>query len=234
MTDRQPATRRAGGTARARISALVVVVHGGRSASTEPTTAAQPAVLRMAPVAGAIRRAVRGSGAAVSRPRLAVRGWNGAQASPVGDLTRLLEQIPAQFGRVPVVLIGHSMGARAALRVAGHPLVTAVGGLAPWLPPDEPTGQLAGLRILLVHGSADRVTSPAGTWAYARRAAAVPAAQVAAIEMRGGEHAMLRRAPLWHALAAEFTRAALALPPGSRRIREILNQAGSVPVPATL
>jgi hypothetical protein len=34
-------------------------------------------------------------------------------------------------------------------------------------------------------------------------------AEVAAIEMRGGDHAMLRRAWLWHAIAAEFTRISL-------------------------
>ena len=42
------------------ISAMIVVAHGGQSSSTEPTTALQPAVLRMIPVAAAIRRALRG------------------------------------------------------------------------------------------------------------------------------------------------------------------------------
>ena len=102
------------------------------------------------------------------------------------------------------------MGARTALRAAGHPLVTAVAGLAPWLPPAEPVGQLAGRRILLVHGSADQVTSPAETWAYAQRAR--PIAEIATLEVRGGDHAMLRRARLWHRLAAGFTRLALTQP----------------------
>ena len=35
-----------------------------------------------------------------------------------------------------------------------------------------------------------------------------------AVEVRDGDHPMLRRARLWHAIAAEFARAALALPPG--------------------
>ena len=85
------------------------------------------------------------------------------------------------------------MGARAAFRVAGHPAVTAVAGLAPWLPPAEPVDQLAGRRVLLVHGTADRITSPAETWAYAERAR--PVTTVATIEVRGGEHTMLRRGP---------------------------------------
>ena len=228
MMDPEAAVAAGGRPGTGEISALVLVLHGGRSAGREPTTAAQPAVLRMAPFAAAIRRAVRGSGALVTRPRFAVRGWNGAEASPSADLARLLEQAGRRFGQVPVVLIGHSMGGRAALRAAGHQLVSAVGAVAPWLPPGEPAGQLAGRRVLLAHGDRDRVTSAPDTWAYASRASSA-GARVTAIEVAGGEHAMLRRAGLWHGLAAEFTRAALALPPGDARLRALLSQAGPDP-----
>ena len=197
--------------AQTRQAGVVVVAHGGQASSTEPTSALQPAVLRMIPVAAAIRHALRESGAVVQRPRFRVRGWNGAQASPVGDLIQALDAIAAS-GPVPVVLVGHSMGARAAVLAAGHPAVSAVAGLAPWLPPGEPVDQLAGRRVLLVHGTADGITSPAETWAYVERARAVT--QVAAIELRDGDHPMLRRARLWHAIAAEFARAALGLPAG--------------------
>ena len=191
---------------------VVVVAHGGQTSSTAPTSPLQPAVLRMFPVAMAIRMALRGSGAAIQRHRFRVRGWNGALASPVADLNEALEGVVAEFGSVPVVLVGHSMGARAAVRAAGHSAVTAVAGLAPWLPPGEPVGQLAGRRVLLAHGSADSITSPAETWAFLERAREVT--EVSAVEVRDGDHAMLRRARLWHAIAAEFARAALALPPG--------------------
>jgi pimeloyl-ACP methyl ester carboxylesterase len=188
----------------------VVVAHGGQSVSTEPTAAYQLAVLRMIPLVTAIRHAVRGRGVVVRRPRFEVRGWNDADASPVRDLTRLLDDLRHEFGPVPVVLVGHSMGARAALRAAGHPSVTAAAGLAPWLPPGEPVDQLAGRRILLAHGTADAVTSPADTWVYAERARALTS--VTAIEVRTGEHTMLWRAPLWHGLAAAFTCLSLGLP----------------------
>jgi pimeloyl-ACP methyl ester carboxylesterase len=191
---------------------VVLVAHGGQASSTEPTFALQPAVLRMIPVAAAIRQAVRGSGALVRRPRFRVRGWNGAQASPVGDLNDVLDALAAEFGSIPVVLVGHSMGARAAVRAAGHPAVSAVAGLAPWLPPGEPAAQLAGRRVLLAHGTADSITSPAETWAFVEQARAVT--EVTAVEVRDSDHPMLRRARLWHAIAAEFARAALALPPG--------------------
>jgi dienelactone hydrolase len=192
---------------------IVLVAHGGQSNSTAPVSASQLAVLRMIPIATAIRQAVSGDGIEVRRPLFKVRGWNGAQASPVADLTAVLNEIQARSPGVPVVLIGHSMGARAAIRMAGHAAVIAVAGLAPWLPPGEPVDQLAGRRVLLAHGTADRITSPAETWAYAERARAV--SDLTAIEIRGGDHPMLRRALLWHALAAQFTRASFGLPGGT-------------------
>ena len=65
-----------------------------------------------------------------------------------------------------------------------------------------------------MHGTSDGITSPAETWAFVERARAVT--EVAAVEVRDGDHPMLRRARLWHAIAAEFTRAALGLPAGDR------------------
>jgi dienelactone hydrolase len=192
------------------VRGVVVVAHGGESVSTQPTSAYQLAVLRMIPLAAAIRHAARGQGVVVRRNRFEVRGWNDSDASPVRDLTRLLDHVRDEFGPVPVVLVGHSMGARAALRAAGHPSVTAAAGLAPWLPPGEPVDQLAGRRILLAHGTADAVTRPADTWVYAERARALTS--VTAIEVRTGEHTMLWRAPLWHDLAAAFTCLSLGLP----------------------
>jgi alpha-beta hydrolase superfamily lysophospholipase len=191
---------------------IVVVAHGGSEVSTASVTAVDPPVLRMIPVAWSVRRAVRGSGIAVWRHRFQVRGWNGDLASPAGDLNRLLDGIRARYNGVPVVLVGHSMGARAACRAAGHPVVCAVAGLAPWLPPGEPVDQLTGRRVLLVHGSADTVTRPGDTWAYAARARAVTS--VTTLQVDGGDHPMLRRANLWHAITAEFTRLSFGLPAG--------------------
>jgi pimeloyl-ACP methyl ester carboxylesterase len=198
------------------VSAAVVVAHGGRVNSTAPVTPFQPAVLRMIPVAGAIRRALPGHAAVVTRPLYRLRGWNGDLASPVADLTAALDQLGERFGPIPVVLVGHSMGARAAMRVAGHPQVTAVAGLAPWLPAGEPVEQLAGRRVLLVQAAHDLVTKPAETWAFAERAAAVTT--TATIELEHSDHAMLRRAPLWHRIATGFVRLALGLGDGGEPV----------------
>jgi pimeloyl-ACP methyl ester carboxylesterase len=196
------------------ISAAVLVAHGGRSQSTAPVTPYQPAVLRMIPVAKAIRRALSsgtaGHTAVVNRPLYRLRGWNGDLASPVADLTAALDQLSERFGPIPVVLVGHSMGARAAMRVAGHPQVIAVAGLAPWLPPGEPVQQLAGRRVLLAQAPGDRITRPADTWAFGERAAAVTT--VATIEVRHSDHGMLRRASEWNRIATGFVRLARGLP----------------------
>jgi pimeloyl-ACP methyl ester carboxylesterase len=221
----ETAWRRGDAWAEAGIRGAVVVAHGGKSVSTELTSPLELAVLRMAPLANAIRRALRGYGVAVCQPRFKVQGWNGELASPVADLGRVLDEIGSRYGDIPVVLIGHSMGARAAFRVAGHPAVTAVAGLAPWLPPGEPADQLAGRRVLLAHGTADRVTPPAQTWAYAGRARSVT--DVAVIEVRGGEHTMLWRAPLWHRLASEFSRLSLGLPAGRGEVTKAFREATS-------
>ena len=220
MTSGETPSRATDGGEAAGVTGVVVVVHGGKSVSFEPTTAVQPAVLRMMPLARAIRRALRGSGAVVLRPRFQLRGWNGEQALPVPDLSAILDDIGSTFGPVPVVLVGHSMGARAAIRVAGRPAVLAVAGLAPWLPPGEPVGQLAGRRVLLVQGSTDGITRPEDTWAYADRARSV--AEVTAIEIRNGDHAMLRRAGLWHRVAAEFVCSVLHLAGRGGQVAEVL------------
>jgi pimeloyl-ACP methyl ester carboxylesterase len=205
------------------VSAAVLVAHGGRVNSTAPVTQFQPAVLRMIPVAGAIRRALPARTAVVSRPLYRLRGWNGDLASPVADLTEALDQLGERFGPIPVVLVGHSMGARAAMRVAGHPRVTAVAGLAPWLPLGEPVDQLAGRRVLLVQAARDLVTRPAETWAFAERAAAVTT--TATIELEHSDHAMLRRAPLWHRIATGFVRQALGLADGAGPVADAFRQA---------
>jgi dienelactone hydrolase len=143
----------------------------------------------------------------------------------VGDLFAVLDGIRARYGStVPVTLVGHSMGARAALRAAGHPSVRAVAALAPWVPPGEPVAQLSGRRVLLAHGDRDKITSPRDTWAFAERAREVT--QVTAIEVSADGHAMLRRAGLWHALAAEFARASFGVAAGEERLAAAVRDTG--------
>lgn len=196
--------------------AVVLVLHGGRSQSRSPVPASALAVLRMRPFTGRIRSVGRGR-IAVASLRFAVRGWNGAEASPVADSRWALDQLAERFPQAPIGIVGHSMGARAALRAAGHPRVESVVGLAPWLGSGEPIAQLRDRRVLLVHGSQDRTTSPEASAAYAEglRRAGITASFV---EIPGDGHGMLRRPRLWHDLAAGFMAATLLDPDPAARL----------------
>jgi acetyl esterase/lipase len=74
---------------------------------------------------------------------------------------------------------------------------------------------LRGKRVLLVHGSADRVTSPAQSAAFARSLAGI-AEQVSFVDVPGEQHAMLRRRDAFDGLAAAYTTAALLGPEAAR------------------
>lgn len=182
------------------VRAVVLVMHGGRERSMQPVRGNQLAVLRMVPIAWRIAAAGAGR-LAVLRLRFGVRGWNAA--APIADTSWALAQLTERYPGRPVGLVGHSMGGRTALRAAGHQQVASVVALAPWLPSGEPIDQLAGRHVLLAHGDQDRITSAAATGRFADRLAAAGIA-ASLVTVRGEGHAMLRRAALWHSLAAGF------------------------------
>ncbi|MFD7919201.1 alpha/beta hydrolase [Streptomyces sp. NPDC059740] len=90
------------------------------------------------PLAARLTRAGRHEGLAAHVVRYRHRGWNGAAAHPVADAGWALEEVVRRYGDVPVCLIGIGLGARAALRVADHPAVEGVMGIAPWFPSLRP------------------------------------------------------------------------------------------------
>jgi len=185
----------------ARPRAAVLVLHGGQETSHRPARPWQLAALRMGPFVRAVSGALPGDDVLLARARYRVRGWNGGRADPVRDTHRALDELAELAGPVPILLLGHSMGGRAALRAAGHPQVCGVVALAPWWPPDEPVEQTAGRRVVCLHGDRDRVTSPAESADCVRRARAT-ATRTGMALIGGGDHAMLRRHRLWHDTAA--------------------------------
>ncbi|MFD9569063.1 alpha/beta fold hydrolase [Streptomyces sp. NPDC059982] len=191
--------------------AAVLVLHGGRADDLRPPDRLSLPALRMRPFEAAIARAT-GDGVLVARVRYRHRGWNGRHAHPVADVRHALEELRALAGPLPVVLVGHSLGGRAALRAAADPGVTAVVALAPWCPPAEPTAHLDGRTVVALHDESDRVTSAADTWSYLTRAQGA-GARVRGISMPAGGHAMLRDARRWHRLTAQVTAALLGLGP---------------------
>jgi len=182
------------------VTAVALVLHGGTRDSFDPIPRRNLAGLRMWPIVLVVRALGGRNGVVVEPVRYRVRGWNGAETSPVPDARDALSSVRERFGEVPVVLVGHSMGARAALRVADDAHVVGIVGMAPWTPSDEPATQVRGRRLLLLQGDRDTVTPPADSLAYAQRASAA-GATVARVVVRGDRHAMLRRWPTWHRLA---------------------------------
>jgi dienelactone hydrolase len=199
---------------RGRPTAVALVLHGGRSKSHLAVRGTNLAVLRMRPFASSLRRAGRPHGLVVAQLRYAVRGWNGAEQSPVADATWALDDLDRRYPGLPVALVGHSMGGRTAVYVAGHANVTTVVGLAPWIEAGDPVEPLTGRRVLFAHGTSDRMTSPAASAALAARAAGL-AASMSYLSVEGEKHAMLGRPGLWHDLSTGFVLGVLYdKPPG--------------------
>lgn len=192
-------------------SAVVLVLPGGKADSFDPTDTRQLTAVRMRPFASALHRRGARRGLSVWTVRYRYRGWNGEEMSPVADARWALDEVRRRHGDVPVVLVGHSMGGRTALRVAGDDQVRGVAALAPWLLDTEPVDQLAGRRVLIAHGNLDAVTSPRASRRYADRAAQV-SDDVTYVAVRGDLHAMLLRWPQWHRLATGFVFTTLSLP----------------------
>ncbi|MFF7134508.1 MULTISPECIES: alpha/beta fold hydrolase [unclassified Streptomyces] len=184
-----------------RPSAAVVVLHGGQDMSDRHTRSWQLAALRMGPFVRAVTASLPRQDILVAQVRYRLRGWNGPRADPVRDTHRALRELAELAGPVPTVLLGHSMGGRAALRAAGHAQVHGVVALAPWWPPGEPVQQLTGRHVIALHGDRDRVTSPADTADCVRRARDT-AARAGMAVVREGDHPMLRRHRFWHRTAA--------------------------------
>ncbi|MFI1677607.1 alpha/beta hydrolase [Streptomyces sp. NPDC020607] len=181
------------------VRAAVLLLHGGREHGTSTPPALNLPGLRMWPLARAIRKAFGARGVAVGQVRYRCRGWNGERQDAARDASRALADLAPRIGDAPVVLVGHSMGARAALHAAGHPSVRAVVGLAPWCPPGDPVSHLRDRGVVLLHGDRDGTTDPAESGRYVARAAAA-GADASLVTMAGSGHAMLRHAASWHAL----------------------------------
>jgi predicted esterase len=161
------------------------------------------ASIRMIPFGRALRRSTRGSAVAIWLLRYRYRGWNEPYRDPLSDLSWALAEVRRRHPGAQAVLLGHSMGGRAALWGAGDPTVIGVCALAPWLEPGDPVDQLAGRRVLIAHGDRDRITDPAESRRYAQRARRYNPD----IEWRpipNEAHALLRRPATSNALITAF------------------------------
>lgn len=184
----------------------VLLLHGGAARRgmmrVSPT---QLSVLRMVPIAARVAVAGRGR-LVVQRLLNSRRGWD-AHHTPVHDVEWALDRIAERYGaELPVCLVGHSLGGRAALLAGGAPAVRSVVALAPWLYPHEEL-DLHGKDVLFVHGDGDRIASPSRSASVAR--VLERTAQVGYVTVSGGRHAMLRRHRVFDGAAADFATATL-------------------------
>ena len=74
----------------------------------------------MLPFARVLRSRGGRYGLVVWRLRYRYRGWNGEEASPLQDARWAVAEAGRLHPGLPVVLVGHSMGGRAAVHVAGE------------------------------------------------------------------------------------------------------------------
>jgi dienelactone hydrolase len=192
-------------------AAVALFCHGGTADSTTPPSDGALSLLRMRAIQHAVRDRLEQRGVEPWLLRYRFAGWNGTRADAAHDAQWALEEVRQRYGDLPVVLIGHSMGGRAVIRVAGHPSVRAVCALAPWVPPSDPVSQLRGKAVVIAHGRADRWVPARGSYDFAVRAKRVTP-RTARLTLPGG-HGMLRRASAWHNLVSEVVLAGLGFEP---------------------
>lgn len=193
--------------------AAVIVTHGGASRRGDPMVSpTQLSVLRMVPVARRVAT-TGGKRLAVFRLLNSTRGWD-TRHTPVDDVDWAVAQVGRQFATdLPIGLVGHSLGGRAALFAGDHPSVRTVVALNAFVfPSDAP--RLRGRDVLFVHGDGDRVAPPSRASAVAERVMA--STRTSFVAVSGGRHAMLRRGRDFERLAAEFCTATLTDAPPPR------------------
>ena len=131
--------------------------------------------------------------------RYRVRSWREIE-SCIADADGAIEA-SLEAGSSRCALLGFSMGGAVSVAAAGHPAVSDVIGLAPWLPERLLDGRtLVERRLAVVHGQIDRWLPfiPGVSVAWTR--AAVEKFSAQGIEtsytlVRGGVHGLALRAP---------------------------------------
>jgi dienelactone hydrolase len=218
-------SHRAGGDVRG----LALFCHGGTATSVVPPRDGALSLVRMRAIEQFVRSSAGDRGVATHLLRYRVAGWNGAAADAYNDVRWAIEQLRGEYGpELPIVLVGHSMGGRAALRAGGDPQVAAVCGLAPWTPPGEPVEHLRDRTVAILHGRGDRWVPARLSADFALRARSA-GAHVARFTAPGG-HSMLRGALRWHRFVRDVVLGGTGIEPMRADIANALRQ----PVPEGL
>ncbi|MFI6459084.1 prolyl oligopeptidase family serine peptidase [Streptomyces sp. NPDC050538] len=208
------------------VSGVVLLLPGGEEVSSrKPSPMLATASVRT--LGRRLARSGAADGLAAHVVHYRCRGWNGSEASLAHDAAWAVEEVVRRYGDVPVCLTGIDMGARAALRSAGHEAVNSVVALAPWLPeqdvaaPPEPVKQLAGRRVLIVHGTNDERTDPELSFRLAARAKKANR-DICRFEVHSDGHGLHQHRQEVHALAEDFVMGALFGRAFSRPVEDAL------------
>ncbi|MEU4254844.1 MULTISPECIES: alpha/beta fold hydrolase [Streptomyces] len=221
---RQPRLGRSlGGSDATAVGGVVLLLPDGAPESARRASPLHRAALL--PLARRLVRAGRGDGLAAHVVRYRGRGWNGADALLAQDARWAVAEVVRRHGDVPVCLVGHGMGGRAALRTAGHAAVASVLALAPWLPEDdvaaepEPVRQLAGRQVMIVHGTTDATAHPDLSYRLAVRAKKANRS-TCRFEVHSDGHALRQHHDEVLSLAADFVLGSLFDRPYSRPVTD--------------
>lgn len=208
------------------VSGVVLLLPGGEESSgRRPSPMMATASVRA--LGRRLARAGREDGLATHVVHYRYRGWNGAEAHLARDADWATEEVVRRYGDVAVCLAGVDMGARAALHAGGHEAVNSVLAIAPWLPeedvaaPPEPVKQLAGRRVLMVHGTNDARTDPELSFRLAARAKKANR-DVCRFEVHSDGHALRQHRDEVHALAEDFVMGSLFGRAYSRPVEDAL------------
>jgi len=208
------------------VSGVVLLLPGGEEVSERrPSPMMANAAVRG--LGRRLARAGREDGLATHVVHYRYRGWNGSEAHLARDAAWAADEVVRRYGDVSVCLAGVGMGGRAALHAGGHEAVNSVVALAPWLPeedvaaPPEPVKQLAGRRVLVVHGTHDERTDPELSFRLAARAKKANR-DVCRFEVHADGHGLRQYREEVLALAEDFVMGALFGRPLSRPVEDAL------------
>src|SRR3954468_738021 len=208
------------------VSGVVLLLPGGDEESARrPSPMLATASVRA--LGRRLAHAGREDGLAAHVVHYRYRGWNGSEAHLARDASWAADEAVRRYGDVPVCLAGLGMGARAALRAAGHEAVNSVVALAPWLPEEdvaaspEPVRQLSGRQVLIVHGTKDERTDPELSFRLAARAKKANR-DVCRFEVHADGHGLHQYRSEVHALVEDFVMGALFGRSFSRPVEDAL------------